>query len=94
MTYSIVAFEQETGAFGLAVATCRTAVGARVPYVRAGVGAVASQASINPWLGFAALDLLGRGIPAEAALQAALAIDPNPDNRQLHLIDDSGHTAS
>jgi uncharacterized Ntn-hydrolase superfamily protein len=94
MTYSIVAFQPETGEFGVAVATRRTAVGARVPWLRSGLGAVASQAISNPWLGVAALDLLARGLPAEAALESALAIDPSPDQRQLHLIDARGRTAS
>jgi uncharacterized Ntn-hydrolase superfamily protein len=65
-----------------------------VPFVRAKVGAVASQAVSNPWLGAAALELLAQGAPPEAALQAALAIDPNPDQRQLHLVDAGGRPAA
>jgi uncharacterized Ntn-hydrolase superfamily protein len=94
MTYSIVAFQPETGEFGVAVATRRTAVGARVPWLRSGCGAVASQAISNPWLAVAALDLLARGAPAEAALEAALALDPSPQDRQLHLVDGQGRTAA
>jgi uncharacterized Ntn-hydrolase superfamily protein len=94
MTYSIVAFQPETGEFGVAVATRRTAVGARVPWLQSGFGAAASQAISNPWLGRAALDLLSRGISAQAVLDAALALDPSPDERQLHLVDAQGRTAS
>src|SRR5579862_8895128 len=94
MTYSIVAFQPETGEFGVAVATRRTAVGARVPWLRAGVGAVASQAISNPYLGVAALDMLARGLPADAVLEGALAVDPSPEQRQLHVVDALGRTAS
>src|SRR5579884_974882 len=86
MTFSIVAWLPETGELGVGVATCKPAVGGRVPFVRAGAGAVASQAVSNPWLGVAALDALGHALPAESALRAALAIDPAPHLRQLHLV--------
>ncbi|HLH26511.1 MAG TPA: DUF1028 domain-containing protein [Chloroflexota bacterium] len=94
MTFSIVAWLPETGELGVGVATCKPAVGGRVPFVRAGAGAVASQAVSNPWLGVAALDALGHALPAESALRAALAIDPAPHLRQLHLVDGAGRTAS
>jgi uncharacterized Ntn-hydrolase superfamily protein len=94
VTFSIVAFLPETGEFGVAVATRRTAVGARVPFLRAGVGAVASQAIANAWLGVAALDLLAAGAPARGALEGALAIDPSPEQRQLHLVDKRAQTAA
>ena len=94
MTFSIVAFLPETGELGVAVATCKPAIGGRVPFVRAGAGAVASQAVGNAWLGATALALLARGTPARAALEAALAIDPTPDVRQLHLVDAGGQPAA
>jgi len=94
MTYSIVALLPESGELGLAVATRRTAVGARVAFVRARVGAVASQAISNPWLGVAALDLLACGASAQAALEGALRRDPSPELRQLHLVDVRGRTAA
>lgn len=61
MTFSIVAGLAETNALGVGVATRKPAIGGRVPFVRAAVGAIASQAVSNPWLGVAALDLLGHG---------------------------------
>jgi uncharacterized Ntn-hydrolase superfamily protein len=87
MTYSICAWLPERGELGVAVATCKPAIGGRVPFVQAGAGAVASQAVANAWLGAAALALLARGVPARAALAGALAADPSPELRQLHLID-------
>src|SRR4051794_41592821 len=66
MTFSIVAFLPETGELGVAVATCKPAIGGRVPFVRAGAGAVASPAVGNAWLGAAAPAVLGGGTPAAA----------------------------
>ena len=58
MTWSIVARDPETGAFGVAVATRFFAVGALCPYAMSGVGAVATQALVNPMLGPKVLRLL------------------------------------
>src|SRR4051794_41645434 len=78
MTFSIVAFLPETGELGVAVATCKPAIGGRVPFVRMGAGAVASQAVGNAWLRAAALALLARGTPARAGPGGAPADDPTP----------------
>ena len=48
MTYSIVALDPETGHLGVAVASRFFAVGALVPHVRGGKGAIATQAFVNP----------------------------------------------
>ncbi|MHB8529030.1 MAG: DUF1028 domain-containing protein, partial [Caulobacteraceae bacterium] len=69
MTWSILAYDQVSGAFGAAVATKAFAAGAYVPFARAGVGAVATQSITNRYLGPAVLDALARG------LSPALAID-------------------
>lgn len=90
MTYSIVALDPTTRELGVAIATRRTAVGARVVLPIAGVGAVSSQAISNPWLGSIVLQLLSLGVPARGALEGALATDPSPQRRQLHLVDASG----
>jgi uncharacterized Ntn-hydrolase superfamily protein len=78
VTFSIVARDNRTGRFGVAVSSCVLAVGARVPAVRAGVGAVVVQAGGElPWRA-ALLDLLDRGLTAHdavAALQAAAYLD-------------------
>ena len=65
MTWSIIARDQATGAFGIAVATKFFAVGARVPFIAAGVGAIATQALINPFYGSKGLKLLRGGMSAE-----------------------------
>jgi uncharacterized Ntn-hydrolase superfamily protein len=97
MTFSIVAAAiAPDGAreLGGAVATRRPAVGARIPVVRPGVGAAASQAITNPWLGYSVLDLVSRGVPPDVALPTVLAMDPTPELRQLHFVTADGRTAS
>ena len=73
MTWSIVAHDAATGAFAVAVATCNLAVGASVPHLRAGVGAVATQSITNRYLGPAVLDAMQRGLPPDAAIAEAIA---------------------
>lgn len=94
MTWSIVAHDAATGAFAVAVATCNFAVGASVPHVRAGVGAVASQSITNRYLGPAVLDAMQRGLSPELAVAAAVASDEGRGLRQLHAVDRHGRTAA
>jgi hypothetical protein len=61
MTWSIIARDSATGQFGIAVATRLFAVGARVPHVAAGIGAIATQALVNPYYGIDGLKLLREG---------------------------------
>ena len=61
MTWSIIARDSSSGQFGIAVATRFFAVGARVPYVAAGHGGIATQALINPYYGIDGLKLLREG---------------------------------
>ena len=93
-TFSIVACDRDRGEYGGAVATRRPAVGARIPFVRPGVGAIASQAISNAWLGVLALDLVARGVPPATALTGVLAMDPSPQQRQIHLVTLEGRTAA
>ena len=51
MTWSIIARDPATGDSRIAVATKFFAVGSRVPHIAAGVGAVATQALVNPFYG-------------------------------------------
>ena len=60
MTWSIIARDKATGSFGIAVATKFFAAGARVPFIAAGVGAIATQALVNPFYGTKGLQLLRR----------------------------------
>lgn len=94
MTWSILAHDPETGAFGVTVATCAFAVGASCPYLRAGVGAVSTQSFTNRYLGPAVLDALARGLAPQDAIESALAGDSNRAYRQIHAIDRHGRSAA
>ena len=94
MTWSIVAHDPETGAFGVAVATANFAVGASCPFVRAGVGAVSTQSMTNRYLGPAILDALARGIEPMAAIEGALAGDAGAGLRQVNVVDRHGRSAA
>ncbi|MAA69419.1 MAG: pilus assembly protein [Deltaproteobacteria bacterium] len=91
MTYSIIIRDPEKNHFGIAVATKHLAVGSRVPFLEAGVGAVATQSATNPYLGLKGLASLRSGEPIESALGSAIAADDNPESRQLHGLDKSGN---
>jgi uncharacterized Ntn-hydrolase superfamily protein len=86
MTLSIVAREAETGQLGVAVETGMIAVGATVPWARAGVGAVATQAFAEPAYGARCLDALERGSSAAEALDAAREADPLAVLRQVGVV--------
>jgi uncharacterized Ntn-hydrolase superfamily protein len=94
MTWSIIARDKATGAFGIAVATKFFAVGARVPFIAAGVGAIATQALINPFYGSKGLQLLHSGMTADAIVKALVADDPGRDHRQVHVMDARGLIAA
>ncbi len=93
MTWSIVARDVESGAFGVAVTTKFFALGALCPYAQSGVGALATQALVNPTFGRKGLALLARGEPAGAVVETLLAADVGRASRQLHVIDASGGIA-
>jgi len=94
MTWSIIARNERTGRIGIAVATCAFAVGARVPHIRTGVGAVATQATTNQMLGPRGLALLSAGASAEDCVRFLLDADGGRDHRQVHVLDRSGHFAA
>jgi uncharacterized Ntn-hydrolase superfamily protein len=94
MTWSIIAREEATGRLGIAVASRFFAVGARVPHIAAGIGAVATQALVNSFFGVEGLALLGEGVPAADAVARLVAGDPGRDHRQVHIIDAMGRTAA
>lgn len=93
MTFSLTARCARTGQLGVAVTSSSIAVAARCAFVRAGVGAVATQNVTDPRLGPKGLDFLAAGMPAQAAMNALLATQAHPDWRQLALVDDRGGTA-
>jgi uncharacterized Ntn-hydrolase superfamily protein len=94
MTYSIVARDDATGHLGVAVQTAMFAVGAIVPWARAGVGAVATQAFGDPAYGVRCLDALASGTNAADALAAAQAADPMIALRQVGVVGADGSVAS
>jgi uncharacterized Ntn-hydrolase superfamily protein len=94
MTWSIVTHDAASGAFAVAVATCNFAVGASVPHIQPGVGAVASQSFSNRYLGPAILDAMARGLTPEQAIRGAVASDEGRGLRQVHAIDRHGRTAA
>ncbi|MDE0310103.1 MAG: DUF1028 domain-containing protein [Acidiferrobacterales bacterium] len=93
MTFSIVAFDRESGAVGVAITTSSIAVGSRCPWVRAGVGAVATQNITDPTLGNAILDLIQSGVDAKTALDATVSASPSINYRQLTVVDTGGTIA-
>lgn len=93
MTFSLVAKCNRTGMFGAAVTTSSIGVGCRVPYARAGIGAVCTQHRTDPRLGPQGLDLLEAGNSASETVAALTADDPTIGWRQLAVIDKDGGTA-
>jgi uncharacterized Ntn-hydrolase superfamily protein len=89
MTWSIVALDS-SGAFGVAVASRFFAVGALCPHVASGVGALSTQALVNPLYGPAALEALAKGADPAAVVRSLTDADAGRDHRQLHVIDRSG----
>jgi len=94
MTWSIIARDKATGHFGIAVATRFFAVGARVPYIAAGIGAVATQALVNPYYGIDGLKLLREGKSPRDVIEILKAADSGHVSRQLHIMDAAGHVAA
>jgi uncharacterized Ntn-hydrolase superfamily protein len=90
MTFSIIARDPETSAFGIAVSTAVPCAGAVVPYIKPGVGAIASQSYTNVRLGIDGLKLLELGLSPEAALTSLLAEDEQAALRQCAGIDARG----
>jgi len=94
MTYSIVARDPETGELGVAVQSHWFAAGSTVPWAEAGVGAVATQATVEISYGPRGLDLMRAGATAREALDELLARDAGRDVRQVAMIDAAGNVAT
>ena len=94
MTWSILARDRGSGQMGIAVATCAFAVGARVPFVETGVGAIATQAFVNPFYGYRGLDLLRGGMTAEDVVRTLTEGDAGRAERQIHATDAAGRFAA
>ena len=94
MTFTAVGRCPRTGRFGIATATKEMAVGSRVPFIKAHLGAVATQAYTDPRLGALALRLLDLGYPAARVLQELAQSDPNFAYRQIGIVDRWGHAVA
>jgi uncharacterized Ntn-hydrolase superfamily protein len=94
MTWSIIARDDLTGQFGIAVATRFFAVGARVPHIAAGLGGIATQALVNPYYGIDGLKLLRAGRSPRDIVETLIAADSGHQSRQLHILGASGRVAA
>lgn len=93
-TFSIVARCPRTGQLGVAVSSAVPAVGSMCPYVMPGVGAVSTQAWVNPYLAIEVLEAMRRGAGAADALAGVMAADAGRELRQIGVVDASGRAAA
>jgi uncharacterized Ntn-hydrolase superfamily protein len=93
-TFSLCAIDPATGQSGASVTTRVPFVGRAVPHVRAGVGAVCTQASTVVGYGPRGLDLLAKGVEPAAVLQQLLADDQQRESRQVGVINMKGQAAA
>lgn len=93
-TFSIVGCNPQTGELGVAVASKYFSVGSVVPWARAGVGAIATQAWVNFDYGILGLELLEAGLSPQEVIDSLTAADPNSERRQVAVIDSGGIAAT
>ncbi len=94
MTFSLVACDREAKQWGVVVASKFLAVGAVVPWARADVGAIATQAFANITYGPDGLDLLAGGATAQETIDRLTAADADFEQRQIGVVDAAGGSAS
>ncbi len=94
MTWSIIAQDNTSGQFGIAVATRFFAVGARVPHIAPRVGGIATQALSNPYYGIDGLKLLREGRSPPDIVETLIAADGGRESRQLHIMNAAGRIAA
>jgi uncharacterized Ntn-hydrolase superfamily protein len=93
VTFSIVARDTQTGEMGVATQSQAFAVGSSVPFALPGQGVIATQSMAEPMYGQIGLDLMRGGFTANEALTALRSVDPNPERRQVAVLDVSGDLA-
>jgi len=93
-TFSIVAFDPETGDLGVAVQSKFFGVGSVVPWARAGVGAIATQAWANTSFGPTGLRILDAGNTPEQTIGKLIDRDPGRETRQIGIVDAKGRAAA
>lgn len=94
MTFSIVAYDPEKKEWGVAVQSKFIAVGSIVPFAKANVGAVATQAWTNTSYGPKSLALLEQGMTAEETIRTITQHDEKREHRQVGIVDSFGNVAS
>jgi uncharacterized Ntn-hydrolase superfamily protein len=94
-TFSIVAADPAAGEVGCAVQSRYFAIGAVTPWVRAAVGAVATQAmGVVAANGRRVLEELGTGMEPAPAIESVLAHDDDRRLRQLGAVTSDGRAAA
>ncbi|NOR15015.1 MAG: DUF1028 domain-containing protein [Candidatus Aminicenantes bacterium] len=93
-TYSIVAYDKATGQLGVAVQSHWFSVGSVVPWIEAGVGAIATQSFVEVSYGPLGLALMKTGKSPEQALRALVSTDENEDVRQVAMVDAQGRVVA
>ncbi|MCL4351700.1 MAG: DUF1028 domain-containing protein [Firmicutes bacterium] len=93
-TFSITARCEQTGQLGVAVSTKVPAVGMLCPFVESGVGAIATQSFVNPYLGIWGLDHLRHGHSAQETIEALMTADPGIAFRQVSIVDAHGNSVA
>lgn len=93
-TFSIVGYDPEAQEWGIGVQSKFLAVGAVVPWARAGVGAVATQSFANTAFGPDGLGFMAQGLSAQDAMEKLLAADPQREHRQVGIVDSQGRSAT
>lgn len=93
-TFSIVAYDPERKEWGIGVASKFLAVGSVVPWAKAGVGAIATQAYANTSYGPKGLELLAAGKSAEEVVKLLTEADKGKESRQVGIIDAKGNAAT
>lgn len=93
MTFTVIGRCETTGEIGIGIASGSFGVPSRCPYVRPGVGVVATQAHTNWRLGPLALDLLENGLSPQDVLAALAAVDEHFEYRQVGVLAYDGRVA-
>jgi uncharacterized Ntn-hydrolase superfamily protein len=94
VTFSICAFDSDTNEVGIAVQSKFLAVGAVVPFARAGAGAIATQSWANTSYGPRGLEMLASGLAPDAVVQRLIADDADREKRQFGMVDARGRAAT
>jgi uncharacterized Ntn-hydrolase superfamily protein len=93
-TFSIAAYDPERKEWGVGVASKYLAVGSAVPWAKAGVGAIATQAAVNVTLGPQGLEMLDKGKSADETVKALMKADDGRTVRQIGIVDAKGEAAN